>query len=110
MDTPQPSNKLAPGVVNPGPDAPVGNESHYHSKKDRIFVRGIQGAYSLSEELKRLRAMPRVRPGKEIKFNDRPQAYTRHYVEPKYAITHTSHLPMDNHGPRANTPNTSHCN
>jgi hypothetical protein len=24
-------------------DAATGNESHYHSKKDRVFVRGIQG-------------------------------------------------------------------
>ena len=29
---------------------PVG---HYHSKKDRIFVRPIQGAYNLTEELDR---------------------------------------------------------
>ena len=25
------------------------NESHYHSKKDRIFVRAIQGHYNLKE-------------------------------------------------------------
>ena len=30
---------------------------HYHSQKDRIFVRSIQGAYNLTEELKRLRSM-----------------------------------------------------
>ena len=29
----------------------MGTESHYHSKKDRIFVRGIQGQYSLKDEL-----------------------------------------------------------
>ena len=32
------------------------NESHYHSKKDRIFVRALQGHYNLREELARLRA------------------------------------------------------
>ena len=36
----------------------MGKESHYSSKKDRIFVRGIQGQYSLKDELKRRRAMP----------------------------------------------------
>ena len=34
---------------------------YYHSQKDRIFVRAIQGEYNLDCELKRLRAMPRVR-------------------------------------------------
>ena len=43
----------------------MGTESHYHSKKDRIFVRGIQGQYSLKDELKRLRSMPRVRKRSE---------------------------------------------
>jgi len=33
----------------------------YHSQKNRVFVRGIQGEYNLSAELERLRAMPRVR-------------------------------------------------
>ena len=35
----------------------MGTESHYHSKKDRIFVRAIQGSYNLKDELKRLRAL-----------------------------------------------------
>src|SRR6185503_5759669 len=61
----------------------MGTESHYHSKKDRIFVRPIQGQYSLKDELKRLRSMPRVRKGREIKFVDGPQTWSRHYVEPK---------------------------
>ena len=35
-------------VTKDAPSAePVENESHYHSKKDRIFVRAIQGHYSL---------------------------------------------------------------
>ena len=44
------------------------NESHYHSKKDRVFVRAIQGEYNLRQELARLRAMPRVRKGRELKI------------------------------------------
>ena len=77
-------------------DAP---EGYYHSKKDRIFVRPIQGAYNLTEELNRLRAMPRVRKAKDIKFVDGPQAYSRHYVEPKDGITQTFHLHLEDYGP-----------
>src|SRR3954465_4071678 len=70
-------------------DEPVakatGTESHYHSKKDRVFVRGIQGQYSLKDELKRLRSMPRVRKAKDLKFVDGPQTYSRHYLEPNDA-------------------------
>ena len=48
----------------------MGIESHYHSKKDRVFVRGIQGHYNLKEELVRLRSLPRVIKGKTLKFVD----------------------------------------
>src|SRR5450432_4320666 len=92
------------------PGQAVDNESHYHSKKDRIFVRGIQGPYSLSDELKRLRAMPRVRKGREIKFNDGPQAYSRHYVEPKDGITQTFHLHMEEYGPGGKSQTHGHGN
>src|SRR6267142_686470 len=88
----------------------MGKESHYSSKKNRMFVRGIQGADSLSEELKRLRAMPRVRRGKEIKFNDGPQAYSRHYVEPKDGITQTFHLHMEEYGPGGKSQKHGHVN
>src|SRR2546423_14848741 len=97
-----------PKVSTPG--EAVGNESHYHSKKDRVFVRGIQGAYSLSDELKRLRDMPRVRKGKEIKFNDGPQAYSRHYVEPKDGITQTFHIHMEEYGPGGKSQKHGHVN
>ena len=42
----------------------MGKESHYSSKKDRVFVRGIQGQYSLNDELTRLRSQPRVVKGR----------------------------------------------
>jgi len=32
----------------------------YGAQKDRVFVRGIQGEYNLTQELKRLRSLPRV--------------------------------------------------
>ena len=67
---------------NENDDAPeaekeIGPAGHYHSQKDRIFVRSIQGEYNLQWELDRLRAMPRVRKAKTIKFVDGPQAYSR---------------------------------
>jgi len=51
----------------------VVSESHYHSKKDRVFVRAIQGQYNLKEELARLRAMPRLSTGPTLTFSDGPQ-------------------------------------
>jgi len=41
----------------------MSNESHYHSKKDRTFVRAIAGPYNLKDELARLRSMPPRRYG-----------------------------------------------
>ena len=88
----------------------VENESHYHSKKDRIFVRGIAGKYSLTDELKRLRAMPRVRKAKDIKFRDGPQTYSRHYVEPKDGITQTFHLHLEEYSPGGRSQKHGHVN
>ena len=84
------------GAVAAGP---VVNESHYHSKKDRVFVRAIEGNYNLKEELARLRSMPRVRKGRLIKFVDGPQTFSRHYVEPKDGITQMFHLHLEEWGP-----------
>ena len=92
------------------PAAPAPNESHYHSKKDRIFVRGIQGQYSLKDELTRLRAMPRVRKGSEIKFRDGPQTFSRHYVEPKDGISQLFHLHMEEYAPGARSQKHGHVN
>ena len=96
------------GVSTPEQAAP--NESHYHSKKNRIFVRGIQGQYSLKDEMARLRAMPRVRKGSEIKFRDGPQTFSRHYVEPKDGITQTVHLHMEEYAPGARSQKHGHVN
>jgi mannose-6-phosphate isomerase-like protein (cupin superfamily) len=106
MDTPVSKN---PAEVS-SPAAAVGNESHYHSKKDRIFVRGIAGKYSLTDELKRLRDMPRVRRAKDIKFRDGPHTWSRHYVEPKDGITQTFHLHMEEYGPGGKSQKHGHVN
>jgi len=88
----------------------LGTESHYHSKKDRIFVRALQGQYSLREELARLRAVPRVRKGKELKFVDGPQTYSRHYVEPKEGITQMFHLHLEEYAPGGKSQKHGHVN
>ena len=106
MDTPV--NKPTADVSKPG--QLVENESHYHSKKDRIFVRGIAGKYSLTDELKRLRDMPRVRKAKDIKFRDGPQTFSRHYVEPKDGITQTFHLHLEEYSPGARSQKHGHVN
>ncbi|GAB2965180.1 cupin domain-containing protein [Amycolatopsis acidiphila] len=82
----------------------------YHSQKNRVFVRPIQGEYGLNAELERLRAVPRVRKASEIKFVDGPQAYSRHYVEPKDGITQTFHLHLEEYGPGGKSQKHGHVN
>jgi quercetin dioxygenase-like cupin family protein len=82
----------------------------YHSRKDRIFVRSVEGAYNLTEELQRLRSMPRVRKAKNIPFIDGPQAYSRHYVEPRDGITQTFHIHLEEYGPGGRSQKHGHVN
>ena len=88
----------------------MGKESHYNSKRDRVFLRGIAGPYNLKDELTRLRSMPRVRKGKELRFVDGPQAYSRHYIEPKDGITQTFHLHLEEYGPGGKSQKHGHVN
>ena len=78
--------------------------------KERVFVRPITGAYSLTDELKRLRAMPRVIKGKETKLDGGPQHFSRHYVEPKDGITQTFHLHLEEYGPGGKSQKHGHVN
>ena len=91
-------------------DEVVVSESHYHSKKDRIFVRAIAGPYNLKDELARLRAMPRVRKGRLIRFNDGPQTYSRHYIEPKDGITQMFHIHLEEYAPGGHSQKHGHVN
>lgn len=85
-------------------------ESHYTSKKNRVFVRGIEGAYSLSTELERLRSVPRVRKGSELKFSDGPQTFSRHYIQPKNEITQTFHIHLEEYAPGGHSQKHGHVN
>jgi len=85
-------------------------ENHYHSNKNRIFVREIADAYSLKDELTRLRSQPRVRRAKDIPFVDGPQAYSRHFVEPKDGITQTFHMHLEEYSPGGKSQKHGHVN
>src|ERR1700741_4423246 len=88
----------------------MGKESHYSSKKDRVFVRAIQGQYSLKDELKRLRSLPRVLKGKEMKFQDGPQSFSKHFVEPVDGMTQTLHIHLEEYAPGGKTSKHGHVN
>src|SRR5713226_6840052 len=86
----------------------MGVESHYQSKKDRVFVRAIAGKYNLQMELERLRALPRVVKGAEIKFQDGPQSYSKHFVEPVDGMTQTLHVHLEEYAPGGRTQKHGH--
>src|SRR4026209_1569592 len=88
----------------------MGKESHYSSKKDRIFVRAIQGQYSLKDELTRLPAMPRVIKGKDLMFNDGPQSFSKHFIEPVDGLTQTLHVHLEEYAPGGRTQKHGHVN
>ena len=103
MDEKKPANEAKTDSA----ESPAG---HYHSQKDRIFVRSIQGAYNLTEELEILRSMPRVKKAKEIKFVDGPQAYSRHYMQPKDGVTQLFHIHLEEYGPGGKSQKHGHVN
>ena len=88
----------------------MGTESHYSSKKERVFVRAIAGAYNLKDELKRLRALPRVIKGTEMKFQDGPQSFSKHFVEPGDGMTQTMHIHLEEYAPGGTTQKHGHVN
>jgi len=88
----------------------MGKESHYSSKKDRVFVRGIQGQYSLKDELARLRGLPRVIKGKDLLFNDGPQSFSKHFIEPVDGLAQTLHVHLEEYGPGGRTQKHGHVN
>jgi quercetin dioxygenase-like cupin family protein len=88
----------------------MGKASHYHDKTDRVFVRAIAGHYNLKDELARLRSMPRVVKGKELKFQDGPQSFSKHFVEPVDGITQTLHIHLEEYAPGGTTQKHGHVN
>src|SRR6267378_13562 len=85
-------------------------ERQHDPDRDRIFVRALEGKYSLKDELGRLRAMPRVIKGKELKLDGGPQHFSRHYVEPEDGRTQTLHIHLEEYAPGGRTQKHGHVN
>ncbi len=83
---------------------------YYHDQKNRIFVRQVSGEYNLTQELERLRAQPRVRRGRDIKFQDGPTTFSKHYIEPKDGIAQTLHIHLEEYAPGAMSQKHGHVN
>jgi gentisate 1,2-dioxygenase len=87
----------------------MGRESHF-SDKDRVFVRAISGQYNMTAELKRLRSLPRVIKASEAPFNDGPQTFSRHYIEPVDGLAQTLHIHVEEYGPGGKNGKHGHVN
>ncbi len=83
---------------------------HFEQRKDRVFLRAVQGEYNLKEELRRLRAKPRVRKAEEITFIDGPQAFSRHYLHPEDGLGQTLHLHLEEYAPGGHSQMHFHVN
>jgi len=88
----------------------MGKESHYSSKKDGVFVRDIQGQDRLKDELARRRALPRVIKGKDLTFNDGPQSFSKHFIEPVDGLAQTLHVHLEEYAPGGRTQKHGHVN
>jgi len=82
----------------------------FENRRDRVFLRAIQGEYSLKDELKRLRALPRVRRADEINFIDGPQAFSKHYLHPEDNLGQTLHLHLEEYAPGGRSQMHFHVN
>jgi gentisate 1,2-dioxygenase len=85
-------------------------KEHFHERKDRVFVRGIQGEYNLKAELERLRSMPRVRRADEVDFIDGPQTFSKHYLHPEDSLGQTLHLHLEEYAPGGHSQRHFHVN
>jgi quercetin dioxygenase-like cupin family protein len=83
---------------------------YYHDQKDRKFVREVSGEYNLTAELKRLRSLPRVRKGRDLKFQDGPQAFSKHFLEPKDGLGQTLHIHLEEYAPGGHSQKHGHVN
>src|SRR5918994_6435135 len=80
----------------------MGNKAH-DPNVERVFVRALTGNYGLKDELKRLRSIPRVIKGKDLKLDGGPQHYSRHYMEPEDGRTQTLHIHLEEYAPGGKT-------
>jgi gentisate 1,2-dioxygenase len=80
-------------------------------QKERLFFRGLSGlTYNLREELKRLRKVPRVIKGKDIKLKKGPQLFNADIITPKEKITQTLYAHMAVLAPGGKSDKHGHMN
>jgi gentisate 1,2-dioxygenase len=89
----------------------VGNKAHYgDAAKKRVFVREISGEYSLKDELKRLREIPRVIKSRDRDFMSGPQTFSKHYMEPEDGQGQTLHMHLEEYAPGGKSQMHGHVN
>lgn len=89
---------------------PHPSHKQYDPDQTRTFVRELSGAYSLKDELARLRSVPRVIKARERKLDGGPQQFNRHYVGPEDGLTQTLQLHLDEYAPGGRTQKHGHVN
>src|SRR5665213_3058051 len=82
----------------------------YHEQKERVFVRAIAGEYNLTQELARLRSLPRVIKGRETPFFSGPQQFSKHYLEPKDGLGQTLRIHLEEYSPGGKSQKHGHVN
>jgi mannose-6-phosphate isomerase-like protein (cupin superfamily) len=82
----------------------------YHEQRNRVFVRPIAGEYNLTQELARLRSLPRVLKGRETPFHSGPQQFSKHYLEPKDGLGQTLHIHLEEYSPGGKSQKHGHVN
>jgi quercetin dioxygenase-like cupin family protein len=90
--------------------APQERLEDYHAQTDRTFVRAIAGEYNLTQELKRLRSVPRVIKGRATPFHSGPQQYSKQYLEPKEGLGQTLHIHLEEYSPGGKSQKHGHVN
>lgn len=95
---------------NESNEAEAAAEESYHTNKKRVFVRAIAGSYNLQDELTRLRSMPRVVKGTQMQFQNGPQSFSKHFVEPVDGLTQTLHIHLEEYAPGGRTSQHGHVN
>jgi quercetin dioxygenase-like cupin family protein len=77
----------------------------------RIFVRPVQSRqYSMRDELERLRNMPRVIKGNELRWTGGPQLWHKTLIDPHNNLTQSIHIHYVDLAPRAKSQKHGHQN
>src|SRR5207247_10290556 len=79
-------------------------------KRDIGSVAGLYDSDSLKDEHALLRALPRVIKGKDLTFNDGPQSFSKHFVEPVDGLGQTLHVHLEEYAPGGRTQKHGHVN